>query len=67
VAWPQHDAFSDGSQQLACLTGEQQLAGWAGLGSPLLVGDDDAVAGPDTEFFMEILLLVAFPVSRVSH
>jgi hypothetical protein len=68
AASPQHDAFSEGSQQLACLVGEQQLAGSAaGRGSLLLVGDNAAIDRPDTDCFMVILLLVEFPAFWVER
>ncbi len=54
AASPQQDAFSDGSQHAACLTGEQQLAAWS---STFSRSSDDAES-------IRVLRFVAVPVLR---
>jgi hypothetical protein len=72
VASPQHEAFSDGSQHEACLTGAQQLDVSApGCGMPAwpwsCADGDDSTDRSNTLISMRILRFNPIPVLRVNQ
>jgi hypothetical protein len=69
---PQHEAFSDGSQHETCLTGEQQLDGFATGCDELtrICSCADGAASPDrsnTVVSIRILRFHPIPVLRVNQ
>jgi hypothetical protein len=67
-AWPQHDAFSDGSQHEACLTGEQQLeASPADCDEPTrLCSCADGAASPDRSMTVLSMRILRFQRKSMS-